>query len=152
MTKFLTLAALLLTGWSSRADTTVASGMMGRREGKAQIIVSWCRQTDLRVTVKIEADGNVTGTVGDATLINGRFKRNRGWLGRKLNLATDYIIEGKLCGPVVAAEGITRKSVSIPLNFIGGAFVGGVHTSGSKFGGKGKMRLSASGLTLRHSE
>lgn len=100
----------------------------------------------------IRADGSVTGKVGDATLIKGHFERNRGWLGRKLNLATDHIVRGDLNGPVVAAEGITRESVSIPLNFIGGAFVGGVHTSGSKFGGKEKMILSASSLTLKHSK
>jgi hypothetical protein len=153
ITRSLAMAALLLACWSSRAaDPSVAPAMVGHWEGDARIIVSWCRQTNLHVTIDIHADGSVTGKVGDASLIKGRFERNRSWLGRKLNLATDHIIRGDLKGPVVAAEGITRESVSIPLNFIGGAFAGGVHTSGSKFGGKEKMILSASSLTLRHSK
>jgi hypothetical protein len=153
ITRFITMGALLLAGWSSRAaDTSVAPEMIGHWEGDARIIVSWCRQTNLHITMDIRADGSATGKVGDATVFKGRFERNRGWLGRKLNLATDYIIKGELGGPVVAAESIKQDSVSIPLNFKGGAFVGGVHTSGSKFGGKEKMILSASSLTLRHSE
>ncbi|MGB7767593.1 MAG: hypothetical protein WBN22_01905, partial [Verrucomicrobiia bacterium] len=42
------------------------------------------------VKVDIHADGSVTGTVGDAKLTEGRFESNRGWLGRKLNLYSDY--------------------------------------------------------------
>ena len=96
----------------------------------------------------IFADGRVTGTVGDAKLTEGRFQQNRGWLGRKLNLATDYIITGNLDGYIVAADGITRKRVMIPLNFSSGSFNGGVNTSGSMFGGKDKMPFSAMSLTL----
>jgi hypothetical protein len=126
--------------------------MVGHWEGDARIVVSWCHQTNLHVALDIRTDGSVTGKVGDATLLKGRFERNRGWLGRKLNLATDYIIKGELNGPIVAAEGITRKSVSIPLNFSGGVLAGGAHTSGSKFGGKEKMILSAMSLRLKHSK
>ena len=76
------------------------------------------------------------------------FKRNRGWLGRRLNLKTDYIIVGKLDGPVVASERIFRSGVSMPVNFAGGVFTGGVHTSGTHVGGKRHMVLSAQSLTL----
>lgn len=151
--KFLTMATLLLDCWSSRAaDRSVAAPMIGHWEGDARIIVTWSRQTNLHVKINIGKDGSVTGKVGDATLINGHLQPNRGPLGRKLNLATDHVIRGNLNGPVVAAEGITRESVSIPLNFIGGAFVGGLHTSGSQFGGKEKMILSARSLTLKPSK
>ena len=150
---YIAMAIMSLAVCSSQAaKTAVTSTMVGHWEGDARIIVSWCRQTNLHVSVDIRADGSVTGKVGDTTLLNGRFERNRGWLGRKLNLATDYIIKGKLSGPIVTSEGITRDRVSIPLNFTGGAFAGGIHTSGSKFGGKEKMILSAHSLTLTHSE
>lgn len=153
ITSFIAMGVLLLAGWRSQAaDSPVAPAMIGHWEGDARIIVSWCRQTNLHVTIDIRNDGSVTGKVGDATVIKGRLAQNRGSLGRKLNLATDYIIKGELGGPVVAAEGVMRKSVSIPLNFLGGKFVGGIHTSGSKFGGKEKMILSASSLTLKHSD
>lgn len=100
----------------------------------------------------IHADGSVTGTVGDAKLTEGRLLRNRGWLFRKLNWATDYIVTGGLDGAIVAAEGITRSSVKIPLDLNDGMFVGGVNTSGSDFGGKGSMWLAAKSLKLVRSK
>jgi hypothetical protein len=140
---------LALATWSSNAaEGVVTSAMAGQWEGNARIIVSWCQQTNLSVVLTISTNGSVTGTVGDATLVEGRLERNRGKLGRKLNLATDYIIRGKLNGSIVGAENITREGVSIPLNFRQGTFTGGVHTTGSKFGGKDKMILSAASLTL----
>ena len=109
--------------------------------------------TKLPVKLDIHADGSVTGIVGDAKLTDGRFQRNRGWLGRKLNLATDYIITGGLDGPIVAADGITRAKVKMPLDFQDGIFVGGVNTSGSGlegfYGKKGEgMWLAAQNLKL----
>jgi len=130
-----TLAILLpaLTSWAT--ESVVTPAMVGHWEGNARIIVSWCHQTNLPVKVDIHADGSVTGTVGDAKLTEGRFESNRGWLLRKLNWATDYIIVGGLDGAIVAAEGITRSSVKMPLNFSDGTFTGGVNTSGSGFEG-----------------
>ena len=95
----------------------------------------------------------MSGTVGDAKLTEGRLLRNGGWLLRKLNWATDFIITGGFDGPIVKAEGITRSSVKRPLDFSGGVFVGGVNTSGSGlegFGGKNGEGhwLAAGGLRL----
>jgi hypothetical protein len=123
-------------------------GMTGYWNGNARIIVSWCAQTNLHVAVTIHNDGTVTGAIGDALLEDGHLKRNRGWLGRKLHLKTDYIITGKLTGPIIAQEKITRSAVSVPLNFTQGTFRGGVHTSGTHVGGKRTMVLSAAPLTL----
>ena len=149
----LTVATICLVGRSSpAAEPAAPAALTGRWEGDARIIVSWCRQPKLHVAVDIQADGTVTGKIGDASLVKGRLEENRGWLGRRLNLATDHIIRGDLSGPVVAAESVTRERVSIPLDLVGGALVGGVHTSGAKFGGKEKMILSASDLTLKRSE
>jgi hypothetical protein len=146
---------LLLTISSLWAEKFVVTpAMVGHWEGNARIIVSWCHQTNLTVAVDIHADGNVTGKIGDATLIGGRFEANRGWLGRKLNLATDYIITGKLDGVIVAAEGITRDKIFIPLNLQDSTFVGGINTSGSlcvfssEKTRKEKMSFSARSLKL----
>jgi len=141
------LTLLLATSTSLATDTVVTPAMVRHWEGNARIIVSWCKQTNLPISLGIHSDGSVTGIIGDAVLSQGRLQRNRGWLGRKLHLKTDYIIIGDLAGSIVAAEGITRSGVKMPLNFSGGTFVGGLHTSGSKFGGKDRMILSAS-LTL----
>jgi hypothetical protein len=144
------VAALLFAsaGGLQGAENVVTPPMAGHWTGNAQIIVVWCRQKNLPVSVDIGADGSVRGKVGDATLKDGRFKRNRGWLGRKLDLKTDYIIVGKLEGPVIASEQIVRSGVSIPLNFGGGVFSGGVHTSGTHVGDKQHMVLSAQSLAL----
>jgi hypothetical protein len=121
------LAALNLCA----AESIVTPAMVGHWKGNARIIVSWCHQTNLPVAVDIHADGSVTGKIGDATLIDGSFEANRGWLGRKLNLWSDYIITGKLDGAIVAAEDIKRDRVFIPLDFNNSAFVGQINTSGS---------------------
>jgi hypothetical protein len=149
--KWIATLGLLLTACNLQAnESKVEPTMAGQWEGNARIIVAWCHQKNLSVAVDIQPDGSVTGRVGDAKLVSGRFKRNRGWLGRKLKLATDFIITGSLSGPIVAKESITRSRVSIPLNFANGTFVGGINTSGLMFGGKDKMILSAMSLTLAH--
>lgn len=143
----LALFAVLVTLLHA-AERGVDPAMVGSWEGKASIVVNWCAQKELPVRVTIAADGTVTGTVGDATLLDGRLRPNRGWLGRKLKLASDHLIVGDLQGPLIAAEGITRSGVVLPLNFKDGAFQGGLHSTGAKFGGKEKMVLSATKLRL----
>lgn len=103
--------AVLVASPLHAADEVVTKSMIGHWEGSARIVVDWCKQQQLPVSIEIHSDGSVTGKVGDATLKNGQLSRNRGWIGRKLNLARDYAIRGDLTGPVVAAENITRSSV-----------------------------------------
>jgi hypothetical protein len=145
----LLLVPPLLVSCASRSLPTPA--LVGHWEGNDRIIVSWCRQTNLPVKLDIDADGSVAGTVGDANLRGGRFQRNRGWLGRKLNIETDYIITGNLDGAIVAAEGIKRKHVMMPCNFDGSVIKGSVATSGIWFGGKARMVFTA-GLRLTRNQ
>lgn len=147
-----TLGGLVTAYGSVAGESIVTPAMVGHWKGQAQIVVSWCQQRVLPVQVVIHPDGTVTGTVGDAKLTEGRFDQNRGWLGRRLNLATDYIIAGNLDGDVVAAEGIRRERVKLPLDFNGSTFKGGVNTSGSNFGGKARMWLAAMSLELARSQ
>ena len=136
------------------ADTrlTPEPAMVGQWTGVAEIVVSWTKQRSLALDLVIRADGTVTGRIGDATLTNGHLATNRNWLGKKLNLATDYIIVGDLAGAIIAAEQIRREHIKVPLNWSEGIFRGGVHTSGSHFGGREKMILSASRLQLHRKE
>ena len=124
--------------------------VLGKWVGSAHIVVDWTRQQDLAVSVTIHDDCSVTGTVGDATLIDGKFKTNRGAIGKALNLGDDYIITGQLQGAIIASEGVRRESVFIPFNIGAGQLAGGVATSGSMFGGKESMVLTAQHLVLRH--
>jgi hypothetical protein len=141
------IVGLVIADSSSASSQTVLSGMIGRWQGDAHVIVVWCQQTNLPVNLNIQADGTVSGKIGNAALTNGRLRRNRGWLGRKLHIKTDYIITGGLSGPIVPAEHITRSGVKMPLSFRSGNFTGCIHTTGCKFGGKKRGILTA-GFTL----
>lgn len=151
--RWLATLVLMLPVLSSCASKSVLTpAQVGDWEGNGRIIMTWCQQTNLLVKLDIQANGSVTGSVGDARLTKGRFLKNRGWLGRKLDIETDYIITGNLDGAIVAAEGITRSRVMMPFNFDGGLIKGGVATSGTWFGGKNHMILTARSLKLARSQ
>lgn len=133
---------------SSQSKATLDS-MTGVWCGSARIVVDWTVRKNLGLRLTIDPSGNVTGQIGDAQLTSGRVRPNRGPVGRMLNIRTDYIIVGRLLGPIIAAEGVSRSEVKIPVNWTGSEFQGSVHTDGSSFGGKARMGLSASRLLLR---
>ncbi len=137
---------------SSGTENVVLPEVSGSWHGQARIIVSWCPQTNLFVRVNIDTNGDVTGKVGDATLINARIRRNRGWLGQKLNLKTDYLITGRLEGPIVAQGQIQRSNVFIPLNLAGKTLAGGLHTNGRNFGAAENRKVSAARLRLTRTD
>lgn len=130
-------------------EDAFAPETVGQWKGDARIIVIWSKQTNLCVTLNVRDDATVTGKIGDAQLINGRLKKNRGWIGQNLKAKTDYIVVGDLQGAIIASEGITRSRVKLPLNFAAETLSGGLHTSGCQFGGKEQMILSATGLNLK---
>ena len=71
------------------------------------LVGAWEAEVDtdsgkLRVSFNLSEDGTVKGAVGDATMQDAYFKRNRGWLFRSLGWATDYIIVGDLNGSVTS--------------------------------------------------
>lgn len=117
--------------------------MCGRWKGNADVLVSWTKARTLPVEIVIAPDDRVTGKIGDATIANGRFRANRGWLGRALHIKTDWIIDGRLEGPISAAENIVRDELMMPLNWKGSSFEGGIATSGSKIGDRDTMVLTA---------
>ena len=69
---------LFSSSMPAAAESIVTPAMVGHWSGNARIIVTWCRQTNLPVALDIRADGSVTGKVGDAVLVNGQLKKNRG--------------------------------------------------------------------------
>lgn len=142
------LAALLAALNLCAAESIVTPAMVGHWEGSARIIVSWCHQTNLTVTVDIHADGSVTGKIGDATLVGGHFLPHRSWPWRHT------MVTGELDGAIVAAEGITRQYVTMMCDFSNGSFKGQLDTSGSlcvfssEKTRKEKMSFSARSLKL----
>ena len=141
-------SAMTLRSSETTTEQAFAPGTVGRWKGNARIVLAWTTQTNLCVTLNIREDATVTGKIGEALLVSGRLKKNPGWLDRKLKVKTDYIIVGDLQGAIIAAEGITRSRVKIPLNFSSESLTGGLQTCGSQFGGKDQMILSAIELTL----
>ena len=142
------LMSVLAAEASSQTKATRDS-MTGVWCGSAQIVVSWTGRRNFGVRLVIPPSGEITGQVGDARLVAGRLDLNRGVVGRMLDMKTDYILVGKLEGPIITSEKITRSEVKMPLNWTGSEFRGGVNTDGWKFGGKDHMVLAASRLVLR---
>ena len=80
----------------------------------------------IRIQIQIHVDGTVDGQVGDAQFVGCEVRSNRGWLGRKLNVKTDYIIcDGALTGTIVSTDKETKRYFTIPFNVADGKLKGG---------------------------
>ena len=129
--KALVAGVLAVLGLSAAGGGQTAKyPMVGRWRGAGAIVVAWPRQRTLAVDITIFANDSVAGTVGDATLVGGWFTTRDPGSRAGMRWNTDYIIIASLEGPVIRAEGITRPSVRIPLDWKDDRFVGGVLTTG----------------------
>jgi len=84
---------------------------------------------DVKVPVTLELtiheNGTVRGMVGGAELKGCVLKQNRGELGRRLNVASDYVImDGYLDGAIVAEDTVPKKNLSIPFDIVDGHIQG----------------------------
>jgi hypothetical protein len=146
----LLLATSLLLASPFGASAQVATpSVIGRWSGVADILVDWTTQRTLPINIVIGADDQVTGSIGDATLVNGRLSRNRGWLGRAMQVKTDYIIQADLDGLIIRAENIQRDMVQIPFNWRDGRLAGSMNSSGYKIGKVASRILTAKFVLLR---
>ena len=129
---------------AQRADSAV----VGSWKGEAPITVSWTVHRALAVRLDIKEDGSVTGTVGDAQLLDGRiYSESR--IARAMQLARHYAIEGRLNGCLIRAEGILRDRVRLSLDLTGQTLTGDLQTSGSYEGSISDRLLTASGFVLQ---
>jgi hypothetical protein len=136
-----TLVTLLIVGLAATLvgckKTPVAppASMVGQWEGKADIAVNWCSAKQLGVSLAINQNGSVVGKVGDATLKEAYIYPNPGRPPKGLMIQTKYVIEAGLEGPLVAAEGIQRPDICIPVEVTrDGRLAGAFMTSGSETG------------------
>lgn len=123
--------------------------MVGHWKGDAEIFSNWTTARTLAVDIRISADDRVTGTIGDARLVDGKLVSNRSGFERVIGVKTDYRIVAALDGKLIAAESIERSSVSLPFNARDSALLGSIQTSGTKMGGPTSGILTAGRLVLR---
>jgi hypothetical protein len=117
-------------------DGSPASKLSGSWRGTARIWIEEGQEIRLPILLDIKADGEVSGSVGKA-VVKGRLEWNRSWLGKRLDLRTDYIIVGSVTGyPGTSAVGRPEK-LSIPLSFEGAYFRGALFA-----GSRGPSRVS----------
>lgn len=126
---FLTVAlAILLPVFTApAAETATVSDLAGQWHGKSRFTgISYEEATQNKVTpqeveiaLHIAADGKVTGRIGGAELTNCVVASNRGWIGRKLHLWTDFIIRGQVVGAVAPGSDSGTHLINAPFNFDG---------------------------------
>lgn len=131
MRRLVAVLVLLLTPAAARAQgAPVPPGWAGTWEGEAQVANAAYAACLPWVRLTIAADGSVQGMVGDARLVRGLVKRNRGAVGRLLNVRTDWIIDAELDGPLVSSEGVRRERIRMPFDVRGDTLRGGFHATG----------------------
>jgi hypothetical protein len=103
------------------------------------------------VRLDIREDQSVTGTIGDARLVDGRlYSESR--VVRALGLARQYAIAGKLNGCLIRAEGVLRDRVHLSLERSGQTLTGDLQTSGAYEGRPSDLILTAGGIVLHRAE
>lgn len=129
--------APLIGTWSGRQFVTVryTTGFM-----KFRFVES---RDSIPVEIHIDKDAGVSGRIGNAKLSDCRVIKNRGSIGRKLNLATDFAIRGKLEGFIFDGDTIVNKEIAIPFELSTGIL------SGSVFHKIGIDVFPMAGLNLR---
>jgi len=113
----------------SRPSTT---GMVGEWQGKVRPFPEWYPH-ELDFSLQIHPDGTIDGRVGDAEITNGILVAP--WNRSELT----YQVQADLEGPLVAAEGIRRKTCVMFISFEAAEMVGQFRAIGTEFGGKKSM-------------
>lgn len=125
------LVALIVT--CSHAKDLPPQDMVGTWRGNVEIFgpfktepyPSKAPEDHQDVIITISFSSSVTGRIGQAVFSGCSLQRNRGWVGRKLNLKTDFIIRGGyLDGKITPKDKGEKREFTIPFNIENGKFVG----------------------------
>lgn len=135
---------LLAVPICAQKQAEIPAALVGHWRGEG--VVTWSKQRRMLYDLMIDAQGNVTGTIGDAQVQNGRLTR-RTQLMRKLG-NKDYLMEAKLEGPLIAAESIQRKKIWLMVDLKNQQLEGGMNTSGWHLGSKKRMFLTINKVVL----
>lgn len=86
------------------------------------------------IHIRIQGDGKVEGQVGQAVFTSCTIRKNRGWIGRRLHVKSDYIIKGTLEGKAWDADITLAKKITIPVNVENGLLRGALFHHDSHMG------------------
>jgi hypothetical protein len=84
------------------------------------------KSQNVEISLRISADGKVTGRVGSAELQGWANEANRGWLGRLLHMKTNFVIAGTLAGSVISGSEAGTHAIKIPIAFEGSQVTGSI--------------------------
>ena len=90
-------------------EIILKNSFTGYWQGEGRIIVAWSEKKTISFDLQIHENGNVTGSIGDAIITQGRIKLNNKvwrWLGNK-----KYIIDADLNHFLNKKEKIKRESM-----------------------------------------
>ena len=124
-----TLALIALTSTALPAQRLADTSTVGRWFGRADITVPWTVRRTLELRLDIHPDGGVSGTIGDALLVDARIYRDSP-VAHAIGLARDYAIEGRLVGALIRPEGVLRDRVRISIDCGADRMAGDLVTSG----------------------
>jgi hypothetical protein len=143
------VSTLLCALPSVGAAQVVTWPMVGRWHGVAEMVTTWTRQRTLVVDIVIAGNDSVTGTVGDAALVQGRFLKNTEAVVSAPAWKSEYVIVAGLGGPVIRAENIWRMGAQILLDWRDDHFEGGISTSGLRVGTVDRQTVAAAVVLRR---
>ena len=116
------VATFQLFASSQRVDATPEfASLAGAWKGQGEILANWTTTNNLTVNIRIEQDGKVTGTIGDAEIISGRLSVKG---ITRVFIHSDYTIAASLRGPLLKADGIVRKDYNLHLSVEGANLLG----------------------------
>jgi hypothetical protein len=128
--KMLLAAILFLTACK---NNVLPSFLAGTYTGKEQIIIRYdkdgqyiYKEDVVMISLFMDSLGHVTGMIGEAELEDCNVTKNRGWIGQRLGIKTDFLIRGILKGNTFDKDTIFTKSISIPFNIENDELKGGL--------------------------
>lgn len=124
-----TLALIVLASTTLPAQHSADSVYQGRWFGRAELTVPWTNRRALEIRLDVHPDGGVSGTIGEALLVDARIYRDSP-VAHALRLARDYAIEGRLAGALIRHEGVVRDRVRLSVDCGGDRMTGELETSG----------------------
>jgi len=101
-----------LTGkWIGMQEVTL------RAKDRNNHVVSTKTTDSVLLVVNVNENGKVEGRFGQAILTDCKIEKNRGNVGKTMNIKTDFIITGTLTGRIVEQDSSLTKIFTMPLNF-----------------------------------